>query len=299
MFGWFGARPRRAVLAVCAAVGAGTGIVACAGDEVLGPIDTAACTRGTLDVGAVTESAVTGRDCSLWSDRLYDETFAETWTLKMLPRTGYVIRLIPLESTPGVFPFVGSLRVYERNIHGDAQLATESLLYGGRNQELIMTSDAARSVALRVEADSPLDTGSYRIEVSTCPVMRMPLDSLVERVSTVNGCLSKGNFLGPNSRLTFLDLTVENLNGVTVGYERTAGSGSLRGGLHGVDLDFADLLSASISMRAPTPGSEYAFALNPSLIGRYTLTVRTHADSSATFAASATTEPLLRAGQQP
>jgi len=299
MFGWLGARPRRAVLALCAVAGTATGMVACAGDEVLGPIDTAACTRGALDVRQETESAVTGRDCSLWSDRLYDVTYAETWTLAMQPRTGYVIRLIPLERTPGVFPFAGSLRVYERNAHGDAQIATESLLYGGRNQELIMTTDAARKVALRVEADSPADTGSYRIEVSTCPVLRMPIDSIIERVSTVNGCLSKGNFLGPNSRLTFLDFTVESLAEMSVQYERTAGTGSLRGAVNGVDLDFANLLDWSGNWRAPAPGTEYAFLLSPDRIGRYTLSVRTHADSAAIFAAAATTEPLLQSVRQP
>ena len=287
-------RPLLLVLTASAALGA----AACAGDEILAPIDGAPCARGTLSVTRPTESAVTGRDCTLWSEYEYGRVSAETWTLPLKANTGYVVRLIAVESSPGVVPFNGSLTAYERDTEGTPQVVGFGNEFGpgNRNSELVLTTAAARTVALRVETASLSDTGAYRIEVATCPVTPLVPDSLYSGISTALGCRSEALFGAP-SRLTFFSLATESLDPILVGYERTAGTASLRGLLSGPDLDVHGMLSGSLYILSGSTPAEWFFDDTPDRIGRYTLTVRVHADSSATFAVAHLTDALTRASQ--
>ncbi len=301
MFRWSAARTWRASVLTCTLGGALALTLACSGDEILGPIDTAACTRGALDVTTSTQSAVNGADCELWSEWQFEPVPAETWTLRLEPHTGYVIRLISHEQTPGVFPFRGELLAYERDANGERQLVAASEAYGpgNRNEELVMTTDRARVIALRVEARQRSDTGVYRLEVSTCPVHHVPLDSTVRGVSSNTGCLSEGTFAGARSRLTFFDFDIRRLDDLFIAYERRAGSGTntgtLRARLSGPDLDVAASFSGSFLAASPATANVFDFNASAQRIGRYTLSVRVHADSSATIDATRDRSTLLRA----
>lgn len=287
---WPFAQRLRGSLALLVAVVA----AACAADEVFGPIDTARCHRGALDVTTVTNGVVNSADCTVFSDWQFEAALAETWTLRLQPRTGYVIRLLSVETTPGVSPFRGELVAYERDASGEAQLVTAGQNFGpnNRHEELVMTTDRARTLALRIETRSPTDTGAYRIEISTCPVRRVPLDSVLTGISTTAGCLSESDFAGARSRLTFFDFMVDDLDGLLLGYDRTAGNASLTGVLAGPDLDLNRSLSPSY--RESTTALEDFFEGPVPLVGRYTAAIRVHADSTATIAVSRSGATLLR-----
>lgn len=283
------AHPLRASLLVLL-----VGAAACAGEEILGPIDPARCNRGVLDVTTVTNSVVNAADCTVFSDWQFEPALAETWTLRLQPHTGYVIRLLSVEMTPGVSPFRGEIVAYERDASGEAQLVTTGRNFGpnNRHEELVMTTDRARTLALRIETRSPADTGAYRIEVSTCPVRRILPDSVLTGISTAAGCLSEGGFAGPRSRLTFFDFEVDDLDGLLLGYDQLAGSASISGVLAGPDLDLNQSLSSSY--RATSSAQEHVFDGTLPLLGRYTAAIRVHADSTATIVVSRSATTLLR-----
>jgi hypothetical protein len=291
---WTFTRPFLLLLTATAVLGT----AACARDEILAPIDGTPCARGTLSITRPTEGAVTGRDCAVWSDIEFGRVSAETWTLPMRANTGYVVQLIAKELSPGVTPFRGNLVAYERDAQGEPQLVSfgDGFGPGGRNRELVLTTRAARTVALRVEVDSPADTGSYRIEISTCPVIPLVPDSIYSDLSTATGCRSQALF-NSDSRLRFFTLVHESLDPIMVGFERSSGTASLSGLLSGPDLDVNGLLSGSLFARSAATTSDFFFDDAPERIGRYTMTVRVHADSSATFRVLHTTEALLRASQ--
>jgi hypothetical protein len=144
------ARPVLLVLTATSVLGA----AACAGDEILAPIDGTRCTAGTLREDRPVEGAVTSKSCVLWSHWEYEFVPTESWTLDMKANTAYIVRLLPTEVTPGVVPWRGNLTVYARNAYGDVEFASESDYTFGpnnRNREIVLTTDVARSVSVRAE----------------------------------------------------------------------------------------------------------------------------------------------------
>lgn len=281
------ARPFLLLLTATSVLGA----AACAGDEILAPIDGTRCTTGTLREDRPVEGAVTSKSCVLWSHWEYEFVPTESWTLNMKANTAYIIRLSPTEITPGVVPWRGNLTVYTRNAYGDVGLESESnYAFGpnGRGREIAITTDVARSVSIRAESWSIADTGAYSVEVVSCPLHRLTLDSLQTGLSSTGGCLAKGmHGTGASSRVTFATFDAPQPGRFDVTFARTAGAGSLRGTLAGPGLDFANTLSQGYRAQSGTVTTTYTYSPSFELPGRYTLAVSVHADSGATFRARA------------
>ena len=284
---WTFTRPLLLLLTATSVLGA----AACAGDEILAPIDGTRCTAGTLREDRPVEGAVTGESCVLWSHWEYEFVPTEAWTLDMKANTAYIVRLLPTEVTPGVVPWRGNLTVYARNAYGDVEFASESDYTFGpnnRNREMVLTTDVARSVSVRAESWSAADTGAYTMEVVSCPLYTLTVDSLRTGLASTSGCLAKGmHGGGAPSRVTFTTFEAAQPGRFDVEFARTAGTGSLRATLAGPGLDFSHSLEQSYYNTSGAVTNTYTFAPDFEIPGRYTLAVSVHADSGATFRARA------------
>lgn len=272
-------------------------VAACTGDEILGPPISGACVAGRVSSSEGSyEGRIDSSRCRVWSYWEYDFVSAEAWTLEAKAKTAYVIRVIPAGSATLTPPAV-NLFAYGRNAAGDAALLTygdRSFGVGDRNREMVLTVDSATTFSLRVELEADDDSTAYRLEVSSCPVLDLPLDSLVRGINSNSGCFARGTPGAARSRVTFLSVRNTALGPQTVWFRRTAGTASVRAQYAGYDADFAALLN--MSFRTSTfVGIEHQFTRNHSRIGRTTLALGVHADSGATLEASASRSVNLRA----
>lgn len=261
--------------------------VACEGDEILGPPDGGRCVAGRL----TPDQTVTGRlgatSCVLWSPWTYDLVPADAWTLEARANTAYIIDLIPTDTLGGATPLGAALAAYARNAAGDVGLETGSdFAFGtnGRNQELVLTTDAARTFSIRAEAFSPTDSGSYAIRVSSCPIRTLAFDTTASGIDSRLGCVARGLHAGATSRVSFLSYTNAEVGSTSVRYRRSAGTGGVRGYYAGYGADFADVQSASFRMSAIA--NDFTFTRNLTRLGRTTLALSVHADSGATLEAT-------------
>lgn len=291
-------RRARAVVAATAVL---TLVVACQGDEILGPPVGGACLAGHLPArDGSAEGRIVNATCRVWSPWEYDFVGAQAWTFDAKPKTAYVIRVMPQDSVsltgPEVQPFV-----YGRNAAGDPVLLTYGRRRFGpasRGFELFLPSDSAATYSLRLELDPNdgpgEDSVAYRIEVSTCALLPLPLDSIVRDINSNNGCLVRSAPGMARARTTFLSFTNEELGQFEVGFNRRAGTASTNAEFAGYGVDVATLQSESFRITAPR-GISYRFTQNLTALGRTTLMLSVHADSGATLEASAAVAANVRA----
>lgn len=262
--------------------------VACEGDEILGPPDGGRCVAGRLTPDQAVAGRLGATSCVLWSPWNYDLVPADAWTLEATANTAYIVQLIPTDTAAGATPLGASLAAYARNAAGDVVLETVSgFTYGtnGRNQELVLTTDAARTFSIRAEAFSPEDSGSYSIRVSSCPIRVLALDSTARGIDSRLGCLARAQHGGAASRVSFLSYTNAELGEIRVRYRRSAGTGGVRAHYAGFGADFGNTSSGSFRMSANM--NDFTFIRTLRRLGRTTLALSVHADSGATLEATA------------
>lgn len=287
-------RRARAVLAATAVL---TLVVACQGDEILGPPVGGACLAGRLPArDGSAEGLIVSATCRVWSSWDYDFVGAQAWTFDAKPMTAYVIRVVPQDSVsisgPDVSPFV-----YGRNAVGDPVLLTYGRRRfgpGGRGIELFLPSDSAATYSLRLDLEPGDDSVAYRIEVSTCPLLPLPLDSIVRGINSNNGCLVRSTPSMSRARTTFLSFTNDELGQYDVGFVRRAGTATAFSEFAGYGIDLASLQNESFRVAAPN-NVTWRFNRNLGSLGRTTLMLSVHADSGATLEASATAAATVRA----
>ncbi|MCC7004111.1 MAG: hypothetical protein IT357_18295 [Gemmatimonadaceae bacterium] len=280
-----------AVLGAAALLLAGA---ACAGDEILGPPDAGRCVVGRLSVDAPLSGEIGQTTCVLWSPEEFAMVRADAWALDANANTAYLIRLIPTDTTAGATPLSARLRVYGRNEAGDVQFETASTStynwgFAGRNRELVLPVDDARPLSVRVETSSSSDSGRYVLQVSSCPMRLITVDSAVSGINSTQGCLARGMHFGAASRVTFLSLAAHGFGQHDFFVRREAGSGSVRATVAGYGLDFNAFRYESFrTVAQPITTAQGALTRNLVRAGRVTLALSVHADSGATMRALAT-----------
>jgi hypothetical protein len=264
--------------------------VACSERGVLGPPDVNNCTAGTLRPSAAAPdtvvSVIDDSRCLRYSSLTLREVYGESWTLELQPATAYVIRLLPAETTPGIVPLNGLLSAVARNAQGDPGLVSLGLPHkdvDAGNVEMIITSATRRTIAVRVEGQEVGDLGPYRLTIEQCPVVDLPLDSVLANVRTTQSCLSR-SWAGGTRRLTFASAALARRGEHTFEFDRTAGAASVRSVVAGPDLDLMGFDESSVRLRAPTAGTAYTLRPYITIPGRYAFVFETHPDSSATLA---------------
>jgi hypothetical protein len=275
-------------------------LAACTEKSILAPPDGARCTVGTiapalgkLDTLASETSA--GR-CERFSHAYRSMFPTESWTLRLEPASAYVIRLEPVEVTPGVFRFSGALAAYTRNAQGDPVIASLGLLAFEGQQvvgELLVASDSARELSLRVESLGLQGVGPYRLIVQRCPLTIVPLDSIVRGVRSNDGCLSRHTHSGAR-RLTFFATPIASPREVEFHAERASGTASLRARVAGPALDLMQTVERSLLLTTASAGSAQSLTAEIDTPGLYVHTIATHPDSAATIDVVAQSPVTLR-----
>lgn len=262
---------------------------ACSERSVLAPPDGVRCTVGTSAPAlgkpdTLTGETSTGR-CERFSHAYHNMLPTESWTLRLEAHAAYAIRLEPVEVTPGVYRFNGALAAYTRNTAGDPVIAALGLLaFEGERAvgEMLLATDSAREVSLRVESAGIQNTGPYRLIVQRCPLTLVPLDSVVRGVRSTDGCLTR-HTLNAARRLTFFATPVTTPQEVEFHTERAGGSASLRARVAGPALDLMQSVERSLLMTTASAGSAQRILANIDTPGLYVLAIATHPDSAATI----------------
>jgi len=282
--------PRKRTAAGLAALALLTLTAACEGDTALGPIDGARCVAGQLRADAAPSGRLDAASCQLWSSYMYNVVPTATWTLEADANTAHIVRLIPTDTGAGATPLRASLVAYARDGRNEVQLlGGDAFSFGTaqRNREIALTATEPTTFALRVEAWSPTDSGNYRLELSSCPLRRLPLDSTVTGIGSNTGCTARGMHGGARSRVSFLTFDVDELGEYAVGFRRSAGTGSVTGRLAGYGAAVSQTREADFLRSQPNVTTNYVFTRNLTRLGRATLLLSVHADSGATVEAYA------------
>lgn len=277
-------------LAALTALAISTGVLASCGEDLLAPPDGTACTVGTLTPGDSVESALTSKSCTVWSDYNYTATVAESWTVNAKAHTAYVVRVYHRNDTTGFNHWNGDVWLYGRNSGGDAVWSGgywgsfgPTNTNGQQHQELIFTTPRDQVVSIRVEANTPADTGHYAITIESCPAIALTPGAVSAGRDLSAGCLTKTMLGGGvDGRAAFWTFEGDTLNDTDVNFNLTDGNGSYRGWASGEGLDFA-CWSEWCSYASSGP-SNAAFGLNPTiyLTGDFSATAVVNADSAAT-----------------
>lgn len=221
-----------------------TGVLAaCSGDDVLAPPDGTACTVGTVAPGDSLDGGLGATSCSVWSDQNSVQTTAASWTLHAKAHTAYVVRVYHRADTAAFDNWLGDVYVYDRNAAGDAEWAGAEIGSfgssngnGGYSRELAFASAKAQTVSIRIEASSPADTGLYTIVVESCAAPALANAVTSAPVAVESSCtMLNDNFPG---HIAFWTFTGDTLNGNSVTFTRTSGSGLFFSAVTGEGLDF-------------------------------------------------------------
>ena len=219
-------------------------VAACGGDDLLAPPDGTACTVGSIAPGDSADGQIAGSSCKVWSDYNYKRTVAESWTLNAKAHTAYVVRVYHRADTAGFDNWQGDVWLYARNAAGDAEWAGgwyssfgANNANGGQNEELVFASAKAQTVSIRVEANTPADTGLYTIVVEACAAPALQDGVTSAAVAVDSACTMLSNAAG--SHVAFWTFTGDTLNGNSVTFTRTAGTELFGSHITGEGLDFA------------------------------------------------------------
>jgi hypothetical protein len=274
-------------------------LTACGGDDVLAPPDGTACTVGTVAPGDSLNGQIKASSCSVWSDYNNDQTLAESWTLHAKAHTGYVVRVYHREDDSTFDNWQGDVWLYARNAAGDAEFATgwwngfgSTNGNGGENEELLFAADKDRTVSIRVEANSPSDTGAYTIVVESCAAPAVTIQAVSAAVQVENSCEMLSANSGTGGHVAFWTFPNDTLFGASVTFTRTAGTSGFIPYVTGEGLDFGCYSNFCTDVTVvDTAGPA---TLNPSLdlTGYYTAWATVKSDSSATLTVALANPPL-------
>ena len=218
-------------------------LAACGGNDVLAPPDGTACTVGTVAPGDSLDGGLGASSCSVWSDQNSVQTTAASWTLHAKAHTAYVVRVYHRADTAAFDNWLGDVWLYARNAAGDAEWAGGEIgsfgspnTNGGYSRELVFASAKAQTVSIRIEASSPADTGLYTIVVESCGAPALA-NAVTSAPMAVEGSCAMliDNVSGHTAFWTF---TGDTLNGNSVTFTRTSGSGLFASVVSGEGLDF-------------------------------------------------------------
>lgn len=233
--------------------------VGCGGDELIGPPDSVACTRGDATIGAPMPGEIGLRSCLLFNDYLGVTSPAESWTLRTEPQTAYIVRMIPVANAQGVNALSGALHLYARTDDGDPYYATRAWgpygaanANGGRASELVFTSRRAETVSLRVQAQQLADTGTYRLEITTCPLVEVTRGAEAAAAEFSEPCALLSTPTPTAVRAAFFSFDAAPVSSVGVKVTRTGGDADLQMLVRGPDLDFRCVASGCSATASPS-----------------------------------------------
>ena len=275
-------------------------LVACSGNDVLGPPDGSACTVGSIAPGDSVKSAITASSCVMFSDMNNESSWAESWTLNAKRNTAYIVRLRHVQDASAFDNWDGDLFAYARNPQGDPIWATgwwnefgSPNANGGANEELFLTSEADRAISLRVQIGALADTGAYTLSVESCPLHPFPDGADLVGIDVATGCTSLSYAAAP-LRMTFLSFPADTFHTYHAIGSRTAGSGTLSAKVTGPDLDVGCYTALCTWSAAMTGVTSFDIDLTTAILmpGRQTLMVGVNADSAATITVSTTSTAI-------
>jgi hypothetical protein len=273
--------------------------VACSGDEILGPPDSGRCVAGTLSTDAAKPGHLGASSCVLWSPWNYNFGPAQSWTLRMEADRAYIVRLIPTDTAPGARPLNAFLAAYGRNAQGDAGLeAVSGCTFGSlnRSHEMVLTSTTARTMSIRAEAMAPDDSGSYVIEVSSCALLHITMDSLHTGINSTAGCAARGMHNGARSRVTLMQFEVESVADIDLLVRRVAGNAAIRSYYSGYSPHISSVHDDGVfDAETPITTQTGLHRTQHERTGLTLLALSVHADSGATMSVQALPTPSIRA----
>ena len=273
---------------------------ACGSSDVLAPPDGTTCTRGAIAPGDSVKGEVTAASCVMFSDRNNEWVHAESWTLDAKQNTAYVVRLRHVENAAALDNWKGDLFAYARNPQGDPVFGTGRWSTfganngnGGKNEELFIATDVARTLSLRVQISALADTGAYTLSVASCPLHAIPSGTGLTGIDVTTGCTSFSYAAAP-IRLSFFSFPADTFHTYHALGSRTAGNGTISGKVSGPDLDVGCWTGPCTWSSDTAGGTGFDLDLAGVIFtpGRQTLLVGVAADSTATVSVSTTATPL-------
>lgn len=235
---------RSSIRTACAVAGIlAVAVIGACSDDILAPPDGTACTVGTIASGDSVEASLGSKNCTVWSDYNDVQTTATSWTLNAKAHTAYVVRVYHRADTAAFDNWNGDMFIYARNAAGDAAWAGRwygefgsDNGNGGENLELVFASEKAQTVSIRIEADTPADTGLYTIVVESCAAPALQAGVTSAPVAVDSSCTMLSNAAGRHA--AFWTFTGDTLNGNSVTFTRTAGTELIGTYVSGEGLEF-------------------------------------------------------------
>jgi len=274
-------------------------LAACGGSDVLAPPDGTACTVGTVAPGDSVNGQIKASSCSVWSDLNDERTIAESWTLHAKAHTGYVVRVYHRQDDSAFDNWQGDVWLYARNTAGDAEFATgwwdsfgSTNGNGGQNEELLFASDKDRTVSIRVEANTPADSGAYTIVVESCAAPAVTTAAASAPVDIANSCEMLSANAGTGGHVAFWTFPNDTLYGAQMTFTRTAGTAGFIPGVNGEGLDFGCKSDYCTSDSVVDTAGPATITSTLYLTGYYTAWATVKADSSATLTVALANPPL-------